>query len=286
MGLHASLWIAPAAVVILFIFGYSTAMLITQSLRYDGAWVGLDNFRLVVGDPLFQTALWHNVLLLLTVPVLIALAFVTATTLFETRRGMRFFRSAAFLPYILPIPVVGVVFGQVLQLHGALNTALRGVGLDALAQDWLGDPHMALWTMAGVIIWKEVGFGTILFLARLMALPREVFEAARVDGAGFWRTHWSITLPQMTSIVLFYAVTEAIVMVSWVFNYVYVMTNGQGGPGDSTVVTELYIYRTAFQNQAPELAAAAAVLLFCATLTLVVAFFRLQRRSVHGMFAE
>lgn len=284
-GLRAAVWIAPAALVILFVFGYSTITLIVQSFRYQGAWTGLENFRLVVTDPLFRTALWHNVLLLGTVPVLIGLALLIAVTLFETRRGMRFYRAAVFLPYVLPIPVIGVVFGQLLQLNGALNTLLRDAGLGVLALDWLGNPRLALWTMAGVIIWKEIGFGVVLFLARILALPRDVFEAARVDGAGFWRTHWSITLPQLGSIILFYAVTEAIVMVSWVFNYVYVMTNGQGGPGNATVVTELYIYRTAFQNQAPELAAAAAVLLFCATLVLVAAFFRIQRRSVHGMFA-
>ena len=285
-GLAALPWIAPAAAVILFVFAYSMFQLIQQSFQYKGDWVGWDNFQLVITDPLFQTALKHNLLLLLTVPVLVTVALFIAIVLFETRRGHRFYRWAIFLPYILPIPVVGVVFGQLLQLNGGLNTLLRNLGLASLAHDWLGDPHIALATMAGVIIWKEIGFGIILFLARMLSLNTEVYEAARVDGAGFWRMHWSVTVPQITGILLFYAITEAIVMVSWVFNYVYVMTNGQGGPGDATVVTELYIYRTAFQDQAPELAAAAAVLLFALTLVLVVAFFRIQRRSVHSTFGE
>lgn len=282
----AAVWIAPAALVMLFVFGWSVVQLLTKSFRYNGAWTGLDNFRLVVTDPLFQTALRHNLLLLLVVPVLVAVAFLVAVLLFETRRGHALYRWAVFLPYILPIPVVGVVFGQLLQLNGALNTLLRSLGLGAVAQDWLGNPHLALWTMGGVILWKEVGFGILLLLARMFALDAEVYEAARMDGARFWRLHWSITLPQITGIVVFYAITEAITMVSWVFNYVYVMTNGQGGPGDATVVTELYIYRTAFANHAPELAAAAAVLLFAATLLLVVAFFRMQRRSMHSTFGS
>jgi ABC-type sugar transport system permease subunit len=285
-GLAAAVWIAPAGLVMLFVFGWSVVDLFRQAFTYRGAWDGLENFRLVVTDPLFRTALKHNLLLLLTVPVLVAVAFFVAVLLFETRRGHALYRWAVFLPYILPIPVVGVVFGQLLQLNGALNTGLRGAGLGALALDWLGDPKLALWTMAGVILWKEVGFGIVLLLARMLSLSPDVYEAARMDGAGFWRIHRSITLPQMTGILVFYAITEAIVMVSWVFNYVYVMTNGQGGPGDATVVTELYIYRTAFANQAPELAAAAAVLLFAATLLLVVGFFRLQRRSVHSTFGE
>jgi len=126
----------------------------------------------------------------------------------------------------------------------------------------------------------------VLFLARILSLPAETYEAASLDGAGFWRKHWSITLPQMTGVIAFYAVTEAIVMVSWVFNYVYIMTNGQGGPGDSTVVTELYIYRMAFADHSIELAAAAAVVLFALTLVLVVAFFRLQRKSLLAVVGE
>ena len=216
--------------------------------------------------------------------MLITLAFIIAIALFETRRGMRFYRSAVFLPYVLPIPVVAVVFGQIYQLNGALNIFLKSVGLDFLAKDWLGDPAIALGTMSSVIIWKEVGFGVILMLAHIISLPNETYEAARIDGAGFWRTHFSITRPAILNTIVFYGVIEAITMVSWVFNYVYVMSNGLGGPGNATMVSELYIYRSAFQNKAPELAAAAAVFLFIATLVLMIAFFRIQRRSIAGTF--
>lgn len=278
-------WVAPAALIIVFIFGYSMYQLVAQSLQYQGSWAGLDNFGLVISDPLFRTAILHNTLLLAVVPVLLVLALGIAILLFETKRGLRGYRATLFFPYILPIPVVGVVFGQLLQLNGALNQVLRGVGLGGLAADWMGDPNRALWTMAAIIIWKEIGFGIVLFLARLMTLPTEVFEAAKVDGAGFFRLHWSVTVPQMRSLILFYIVNEAIVMVSWVFNYVYVLTNGQGGPGTATMVSELYIYRAAFQDQAPELAAAAAVMLFLATLILITGFFRLQRAG-EGTFGD
>lgn len=280
------MWIAPAAVAMLFVFGYSMVQLLIEATQYKGEWVGFENFGIVLGDPLFRTALWHNVLLLLCVPILIALALILALSLYETVRGQAWFRGIIFLPYILPVTVVGVVLGQVLTLNGALNSALESIGLSFLALDWLGDPDIALVTMGAVIVWKEVGFGVILFLARLMSLPAETQEAATLDGAGFWRRHRHVTLPQMTSIIAFYAITEAIVMVSWVFNYVYIMTNGQGGPGDSTMVTELYIYRMAFQNQAMELAAAAAVVLFLATLVFVLIFFRMQRKSILATVGE
>jgi ABC-type sugar transport system permease subunit len=274
-----AVWIAPALAVVLFVFGYSMVELVRQSLEHKGKWVGIDNFRLTLTDPTFQAALEHNARLLLAVPVLVLIALLLSVLLFEGLRGWRFHRAMVFLPYVLPIPVVAVIFGQILELNGLFNQALRGIGLGGLTVDWLGDPTWALWTMTGVIVWKELGFGVILFLARLLSLPAETFEAARIDGARFWRLHRYVTVPQLASVIGFYVVIEAITMVSWVFNYVYVISQGTGGPGDATQVSELYIYQTAFQYSAPDLAAAAAVVLFGATLVMIVAFFRIQRRS-------
>jgi len=273
-----AVWIAPALAVVVFVFGYSMVELVKTASKYEGAWT-FENFRVTWSDPTFKTALSHNARLLLAVPVLVFLSLLLSVLLYEGLRGWRFHRWAIFLPFILPIPVVGVIFGQLLQFNGFLNQGLRAVGLGGLAQDWLGQPRWALWTMTVVIIWKELGFGVILFLARLLVVPTELFEAARIDGARFFRLHRYITVPQLASVIAFYVVVEAIVMVSWVFNYVYVMTNGQGGPGDATQVTELYIYQTAFQYQSPEVAAAAAVMLFGATLVFIVFFFRIQRRA-------
>ena len=276
------IWIAPALAVIVFVFGYSMVALVKTALKYEGSWT-FGNFDITWSDPAFRTALTHNMRLLLAVPVLVVVALLLSVILFEGLRGWRFHRWAVFLPYVLPIPVIGVIFGQLLQLNGLVNQLLRGVGLDALAQDWLGQPRWALWTMTVVIVWKELGFGVVLFLARLFAVPTEMFEAARIDGARFFRLHRYITVPQLATVIVFYVVVEAITMVSWVFNYVYVMTNGQGGPGDATQVTELYIYQTAFQYSSPEVAAAAAVTLFGATLVLIAIFFRIQRRAGVGI---
>lgn len=277
-------WIAPAFAVVAFVFGYSMVELVRQSLEHKSKWVGLENFRLTLEDPTFQAAIEHNGRLLLAVPILVLLALLLSVLLFEGLRGWRFHRATVFLPYVLPIPVVAVIFGQFLQLNGLVNRGLRGFGLGGLALDWLGQPKWALWTLTGVIIWKELGFGVILFLARLLSLPSETFEAARIDGARFFRLHRYVTVPQLAGVIAFYVVVEAITMVSWVFNYVYVISNGQGGPGDATQVTELYVYQTAFQFSAPELAAAAAVILFGATLVLIAFFFRIQRRA--GLAAD
>jgi ABC-type sugar transport system permease subunit len=271
-------WIAPAFAVVLFVFGYSMFELVKTASTYEGAWT-FENFRLTWSDPTFKTALGHNARLLLAVPVLVVLSLLLSVLIYEGLRGWRFHRWAIFLPFVLPIPVIGVIFGQLLQFNGLVNQGLRTVGLGGLAQDWLGQPRWALWTMTAVIIWRELGFGVILFLARLLSVSTELFEAARIDGARFFRLHRYITVPQLASVIAFYVVIESITMVSWVFNYVYVMTNGQGGPGDATQVTELYIYQSAFQYQSPEIAAAAAAMLFGATLVFIFFFFRIQRRA-------
>jgi ABC-type sugar transport system permease subunit len=183
-------------------------------------------------------------------------------------RGWRLYRFIVFLPYVLAIPVVGIVFGYLFKLNGLFNSALDTIGLGALQQDWLGSSDRAIYAIMIVIVWKELGFGIIVFLARLASVGDELFEAARVDGAGWWQTFRHVTLPGLVPAIIFFAVVETITMLSWVFAYVYVMTTG--GPGNSTVVTEFYIYQKVFQNNTIGLGAAAAVTLLTLVGALIV----------------
>jgi len=278
--LRALPWILPALAVLALVFGYGVYRLILTATHREGHYVGLGNIRIVLDDPLFRTAIGHNLRLLGALPVLVALALLISILLFEALRGWRFHRFAIFVPYVLPIPVIGVIFGQILTLNGALNQGLQSVGLGALAHDWLGQPRFALWSVAAVIVWKELGFGVILFLARLLALPGDVFEAARVDGAGFWNTHLRVTVPLLGPIIAFYVVIEGITLLSWVFNYVFVMTNG--GPGDSTQVAETYIYSNATTFNAPWLAASAAATLLVGVFVMMVLFTLVRTRARGG----
>jgi ABC-type sugar transport system permease subunit len=246
--------------------------------------VGLSNYQFVLTDGDFITAVTHNLLLLICVPVLILLSIIFAVLLHDTVRGRRFYSTVLFLPYVLAVPVVSVLFNYLLQLNGGVNTVLRAIGLGFLAQDWLGSEAWALPSLMAVIVWKELGFGIMLVFARMLSLPTELWEAARVDGAGWWRMHWHITLPQLRSIVEFYAVVESITMLSWVFAYVYVISNGTGGPGTSTLVTELYVYKNAFGygTNNLNLASAASAVLFVATVVLMFINFRVRRVELHA----
>jgi putative chitobiose transport system permease protein len=270
-------------VFIVGIFAYPIAMLFLYSVQNVGtsafmpsSFAGLSNFRYIFSDALFATALLNNLKLFLCVPIMVVLSVIIAALLFDRPRGWKIYRTLLFIPYVLSIPVVGVVFGYIFEYRGVLNTAIRGMGLNFLARDWLGSPAWAMPTIMFVIVWKELGFGIVLCLARLMSVSEDYFESARVDGARWWRILWHVTIPQLTPAIAFYAVIELINMLSWVFAYIYVMT--LGGPMNSTVVSEYYIYQQVFTSNVIGVGSAAGVVLFGIVSILIVIRVWLGRR--------
>jgi ABC-type sugar transport system permease subunit len=240
-----------------------------QSLGDLSIYVGLENFRIVLDDPVFRSAIVHNLYLLLCVPFMVAWALLVAVLLYEQKRGQRFFQFVIFIPYILSIPVIGLVFSEMLTKNGALNELLRGAGVGFLAQDWLGDPQLALVSIGAVVIWRESTLGALFFLARLVSLPTELFEAAKVDGASWFQMHRRLTVPLMRRVIALYALLAAITVSVWVFSYVFVLTSG--GPGNATITTDLYVYQSAFGSGDQNIAAAAGTLLFSVAAALIVA---------------
>lgn len=280
------LWyIIPGLVVMALVFLYSVVRVIQLSfmrLAKTAAeldkFVGFQNYRLLFTEQPFLDAFKHNLTLLLIVPpVLVILSIIISAILYDEIKGWKIYRSLIFLPYVLAIPVVGIVFTYIFMKHGILNIILEFLHLDLFALDWLGNPKIALYSIMLVIIWKELGFGVILFLARLNSLDIEIFEAARIDGADWWQILRHITIPQLRSIIEFYVVIEAITMFSWVFNYVFVMT-AWGGPGTSTYILEFYIWLNAFRYNRMGYATASAVILLIVTSILIFIWMRLRKR--------
>ena len=274
------LFIGPALLVIGIVFFYPVVEVARLSLyRVIGSqetFHGTGNYLSLFRDDIFLRSLQHNLLLLVSVPLMLFMSLVLAVVLFEGVGGWQVYRSILFMPYILSIPVVGIVFGYIFQLNGILNTFLRAVGLDLLAADWLGSSRFALWTVMGVIVWKEFGFGVVLFLARLMSVEEELYEAASLEGARWLQVLFRITIPQLATVIEFYVVIMVITMLSWVFNYVYVMTSG--GPGNATMVAEYYIYLEGFRYNLQGVAAAASMVLLAITALLILARGNITRR--------
>jgi ABC-type sugar transport system permease subunit len=273
------LYILPAVLVVGVVIVYPLVVIFQESTQTlsSGAsqYVGLGNYDLVRTDPVFWQAVRNNATLLLAVPILVVLSLLCAILLFERVRGWRLYRTLIFLPYIMAITVIGTVFSLLYEYNGPLNAALRALHLGALALDWLGNAHLAIPSVMSVIIWRELGFGTILFLARLMSVREELFEAARLDGANWWQVQWHVTIPQLRTVIEFFVIVEIINMMSGVFTYVYVMTNG--GPGFASQVLEFYIWQNAFAFRQGGIAAAAAVLLLAATVVFIFLQFRVRR---------
>lgn len=265
------LYVAPALAWLVLVFLYPIMGVIRNSLT-SGSWgsaefVGLRNYLLVLRDPLFSKAVLNNVLLLATVPVSVFLGLICSTLLYDRVVGWRVYRVVVFIPVVLAVAAVGIIFGEILQFHGLLNESLARIGLGFLAQDWLGSSKFALWSIAAIIVWKEAGFGTVLFLARLMSVEQELYETAKLDGASWWQLLRHVTIPQLSSVIEFYTVLEVIVVFCWVFDYVFVIT--YGGPMNSTIVGEFFIYKYAFAYQRPDIASVVAVTYLVGSLILM-----------------
>ncbi len=275
------LYLVPTLIALVLVFGYPLVKLIEMSLQrtVDGVptFAGFANYQTLFRDSVFGQAVRNNLGLLICVPIMVVIALVLSIFLFERVRGWQFYRTTLFLPYLLPITVVGLVFSYIFQLNGVLNDFLKSIGLGQFALDWLGSTQLALPTVMFVVIWKEVGLGVVLFLARLMSVEEELFDAAKIDGANWWQLQWYITVPQLSTVIEFFTVVSVITMLSWVFNYVYVMTSG--GPGNSTMVTELYVYQMGFRYNQMYIASAVSVLLFIVTGILIFLQFRVRERA-------
>jgi len=274
----------PTVAAIGLVFGYPLVMVVRDSFYAGSAnflvYVGTANYRNVVADPVFVTSLKNNLKLLATVPVMTVLALAIALFLNSRIRGWRAYRAIVFFPYILPATAIGLAFSYLLQRNGTLNTLLRDVGLGGIAPDWLGSAHVVMFSIGGVIVWQQLGFGVVVFTAALLSLPPEVSEAARIDGARWWQLQRHVLIPQIRRTIEFFVVIEAITVLSWVFNYVYVLT--QAGPGFASSVLEYYIWNNGFQNGSIGVASTVAVILLGMASILIAVFFRLRGRQVQA----
>lgn len=231
-------------------------------------WVGLRNYVDFVTDPVLRSTLGHVLVLIVFFSLLpIALGLLASALITRGhQRGMAVYRFVYFLPQVLTSVVVALVFKWIYGPEGTLNTLLRAVGLDSLTRSWLGDFTWALPSLGLIGTWVTFGFCMVLFVSGASSISTELYEAAKVDGAGPVREFFTVTLPGLRGYVAV-ALTLTITSALRTFDLVWVTTHG--GPGTSTLTPAVALYRAAFQN--PHVGAAAAIGIVMALLCLVIA---------------
>ncbi len=253
-------------------------------LLTDPVFIGFENYQRLLGDPLFWASFRHSVAFIVAMAILpTAIGVVVAAVLFNyisPKFGSKVasvLRATYYLPQILPVAVAGILWGWILNPQtGALNVMLRQVGLDSLALNWLGDTTTALPTVMTVMIWVQIGYPVVIFMAALQRVDPELYEAAELDGAGWFRRFRAITLPQIKPESFVVTLTCTIAALK-VFGPIYVLT--RGGPENTTNVPSYFSYQNFFPKSQVGYGAAIATVLTIIVVVVSVAFIRAQAAS-------
>lgn len=261
-------------------YGYVVIVPLLQSVNFSfykwngvtaATWVGIDNYISFFTDPALVETLGHVLVLIVFfsfVPIVFGL--ISAALLGRGRvKGQALYRWLLFLPQVLTSVVVAVIWKRIYGPDGPLNAALRAVGLGDLARNWLGDFDWALPALGIIGTWTALGFCMVLFVAGVAAIPDDLYEQARMDGAGPVAEFFAVTLPGLRG-QLAIALTLTITGALRAFDLVWITT--QGGPGTSTTTPALLLYRKAFLNPDVGMAAAIGIVLaiFCLGIAIIV----------------
>jgi raffinose/stachyose/melibiose transport system permease protein len=269
-------------VVILIPFVWNVYLSFT---KYRGIkppeWIGLENWQKLLGDEKFWMSFQNSIAMIIAmvvVPTLLGL--LIAAVLFDLvgkkfgGRVASFLRATYYLPQILPIAVAAVVIGWILRAdNGALNQILESIGLGALSHNWLGSPDTALLSIMVVMVWVQLGYPVVIFMAALQRVDPELYEAASLDGANWWQRFSAITVAIIRPEIFVVTLTCTIAALK-VFGPVYTLT--RGGPGTSTIVPSYYSYSEFFQSQQVGYGATIATALTVIVVLLTIGFIQAQ----------
>ncbi len=278
------LWVAPAVVLLAVFVYYPVVDNVRLSLfRWDAfspreIWVGVGNYQDLAADPVFWSSLFNNIAYaIVSVVFQVAGGLVLAAVLEELIRGRwkDFFRTVYFIPAVISLTIVGLLFQFMYNPQiGLVNGLLHALGLDWLQHSWLGESATAIWSIIAMSQWQSIGYVMVLFIVAMQRIPRELYEAAYIDGATRVQAFRRVTVPlvrEMSLLAMIITVSGAFL----VFNEVQVMTGG--GPNNSSHTLGTWLYKSAFFNDKMGYAAAIAVVIFAITLVTSVVQLMLNR---------
>ncbi len=282
-------YLAPMAIGFLVIVAVPLALNVWFSLHSwqggasDMTWVGVGNYAELMQDPTFWQSFTNSIYMIVaTVVVPTIVGLLLASVLFNLvapRVGARtasFLRGSYYLPQILPIAVAGFMWSWILDTDGgALNAFLKGIGITS-PPDWLGSPDVAIYGIMLMLIWLQLGYPVVIFMAALGRVDPAIYEAADVDGASWWAQFTRITLPELKPEIFIVTLT-ALVGALKVFAPILILTGG--GPEGSTVVPSYYAYRNFFELSRVGYGAAISTVMAVLILVIAVAMLVVQRKA-------
>jgi ABC-type sugar transport system permease subunit len=246
-------------------------------------WAGLANYRQLWHDSEFWASMWHSLALVAAMavaPTIVGL--IVAAALFDviakrfSPRVASILRACIYLPQVLPIIVAAIVWGWILDpQYGALNVMLKDIGLSFLAHDLLGDPHTALLTVMAVLIWFQLGYPVVIFMAALQRTDPALGEAAEIDGASWRQRLIKVTVPQIRPEIYVVLLTCTVASLR-AFGWIYALTSG--GPGTATQVPSFYSYQSFFTNLDVGYGSAIATVMTVIIVAVSAVFLWAQRR--------
>lgn len=257
------LFILPAAVILVLFFFIPFIETVVLSFRdystnlYAPNFVGLDNYVELLKSKEFYKVIWNTFLYVVgAVPILATVPLVLAILINQKIRCLNLYKILIYLPVIISIVVVAIAFKWLYATQGILNYFAELFKISPI--DWLTSPDVAIWSVIIVTIYKGIGYYMMIYLSALIGAPKDLLEAAEVDGAGLIQKHLNVTIPYLMPTIAL-VVTVSTISALKVFAEIYVMT--RGGPLDSTKTIVYYIYERAFENLDLSMASAASVVL-------------------------
>lgn len=262
------LFLLPAGIILLLFFFipfFQTLVLSFQDYSnniYQAVFVGFDNYIKLFQNPIFYKVLLNTfIYLIAAVPILAVLPLFIAILINQKIRGITLYKILIYLPVIVSIVVAAIAFKWLYAEQGILNYIVSSLGFNPIG--WLTDTRYALYSVIIVTIWKGIGYYMMIYLAALMSVPKELYEASDIDGANFLTKHLTVTIPHLMPTIALVTTISAISAMK-VFAEIYVMT--KGGPLNSSKTIVYYIYERAFENLDLGYASAMAVVLLIITM--------------------
>ena len=257
------LFILPAAAVLIVFFfipffqTFYLSFFDYSSSIYNPVFNGLDNYVKLFKEPVFYKVMFYTFMyLVIAVPFLVTFPLLVAILINQKIRGITLYKIIIYLPVIVSIVVAAIAFKWLYANQGILNYLLSLLHLNPIG--WLTDTQWALFSVAIVTVWKGVGYYMMIYLASLMSVPQDLYEACDIDGANFWQKHFTVTIPHIMPTIALVSTISTISAMK-VFAEIYVMT--KGGPLNSSKTIVYYIYERAFENLDLGYASALAVVL-------------------------